>query len=166
MQTQMTTEEQRILNTVEAFNPLHNSDFQREVGQSFLKFDEENLPRVYQHMRTVTEIWRAKDTDGGSIKALENSRAAEPNLHGLIADSVHLLKEGRDPDWHRVRVVAENCMHAIRHQFRKEKGRKELDAVTRTEYLRAIEQLAQTGFSPESLIHLAYISGLAKALRA
>lgn len=56
MKTQMTKEEQRILNAVEAFNPLLDEEFRSEVGKSFLKYDDDNLPRVYAHMRTVAEI--------------------------------------------------------------------------------------------------------------
>jgi len=166
MKTQMTREEQRILNAVEAFNPLLDEVFRREVGQSFLKYDDDNLPRVYAHMRTVAEIWNAKDSASGSLDVVGDTRAAEPNFHALIADSVNLLKQGRNPDWHVVRVMAENCMRIIRHKFCKENDWDELDALTRTEYLRAIEQLTKTGFSPEALLHLAYISGLAKARRA
>jgi len=161
MNTKQAREENRIRAALSAFNPLNNEGFCDEIRRSYLLYGDDKLPRKVVNNRMIAGIWReASEDDAFVTRTARKWHRLEPKFNAILAEGWSSLEHDQHPDIPGASCIARDLMVDLLRKRVKDIGVPETMAELRREFLLAVEQLAESGFSGNSLHMLAYIAGL------
>lgn len=166
MNTKQAREENRIRDALSAFNPLNNEDFCDEIRRSYLLYGDDKQPRKVANNRMIAGIWReASEDDAFVTRTARKWHRSEPIFNAILAEAWATIEHDQEPDIPGASDFARRVMLNLLRKRVQDTGLQETMAELRREFLLAVEQMAKSGFTGDSIFMLAYIAGLGHLAR-
>ncbi len=166
MNQKQSHEENRIHASLSACNPLNNEDFCDSVRKSYLECEHDELPRAVIDARLIAGLWKeAMQEDSFVTRTAMPLKRAEPIFNAILAESLSAIEQDQHPDFTGAGSLAQRVMVDLLRKRVDEVGLSDTMDELRREYLLAVEQMAECGFSGRSVFMLAYIAGIGQLAR-
>lgn len=159
-------EENRIHAALSACNPLNNEDFCDDVRKSYLECEHDDLPQAVSDARLIAGLWKEAMQENSFVTRTAMSLTrTEPIFNAILAEGLSAIEQDQQPDLTGAGSLAQQVMVDLLRKRVEEVGVPATMDELRREYLLALEQMAESGFSGGSVFMLAYIAGIGQLAR-